>query len=240
VPERGGSRSGTFFMAKDKTSFILYCDQKGLFDKLPDEVAGRLIKHIFAYVNDEHPESEDLLLTIAFESIKTQLKRDLKKYEKYIEKQKVNGALGGRPRKTQDNPEVNSETQKTQAFFSKPKKADNVNDNDNDNVNDIIVVSTTEKKKTFKNWTKDEFIEDLKQFSEEYPKDTLNAFFLYWSESSASGKMRFQLEKTWESARRLIRWKESNPVAKTALKTETTKAPAPITPKFLQEQNEAS
>jgi hypothetical protein len=190
-------------------------------------------------VNDEHPESDDLLLTIAFESIKTQLKRDLKKYEKYIEKQKVNGALGGRPRKTQDNPEVNSETQKTQAFFSKPKKADNDNDNDNVtvNVNDIIVVSTTDKKKTFKNWSKEEFIEDLKQFSEEYPKDTLNAFFLYWSESSASGKMRFQLEKTWESARRLIRWKESNPVAKIAPKTEAPKAPAPITPKFLQEQN---
>ena len=66
-------------MAKDKKSFILYCDQQGVFNMLPDEQAGKLIKHIFAYVNDENPESDDLLLTIAFESIKTQLKRDLKK-----------------------------------------------------------------------------------------------------------------------------------------------------------------
>ena len=40
-------------MAKDKKSFILYCDQKGVWDKLDDAQAGKLIKHIIAYVNDE-------------------------------------------------------------------------------------------------------------------------------------------------------------------------------------------
>ena len=241
MPERGGSRSGTFFMAKDKTSFILYCDQKGLFDKLPDEVAGRLIKHIFAYVNDEHPESEDLLLTIAFESIRNQLKRDLVKWSDSIEAKSNSGALGNLKRYNLDLYEkvTSSELTVQEAVsIAKSRKAShrdnvpsqtvanlavNVNDNVNVNVNDVIVVSTTDKKKTFKNWSKDEFIEDLKQFSEEYPKDTLNAFFLYWSESSASGKMRFQLEKTWESARRLIRWKESNPVAKILLTEQKPK-----------------
>ena len=106
-------------MAKDKKSFLLYCDQQGVFNKLPDEIAGRLIKHIFAYVNDENPPCDDLLLSIAFEPIKTQLKRDLRKYEVYIEKQKENGAKGGRPKKEE-------ETQITQPFFQEPKKADNV------------------------------------------------------------------------------------------------------------------
>ena len=106
-------------MAKDKKSFVLYCDQQGVFNKLPDEIAGRLIKHIFAYVNDENPPCDDLLLSIAFEPIKTQLKRDLRKYEVYIEKQKENGAKGGRPKKEE-------ETQITQPFFQEPKKADNV------------------------------------------------------------------------------------------------------------------
>ena len=82
-------------MAKDKKSFLLYCDQQGVFNKLPDEIAGKLIKHIFAYVNDENPPCDDLLLSIAFEPIKTQLKRDLRKYEVYIEKQKENVAKGG-------------------------------------------------------------------------------------------------------------------------------------------------
>ena len=113
-------------MAKDKTSFILYCDQQGLFNKLPDEIAGKLIKHIFAYVNDEDPIASDLLLEIAFEPIKLQLKRDLRKYDDYIDKQRLNGAKGGRPSKP-------TETQITQPFFQEPKKADNVTANHNDN-----------------------------------------------------------------------------------------------------------
>jgi hypothetical protein len=116
-------------MAKDKKSFILYCDQQGLFNKLPDEIAGKLIKHIFAYVNDEDPIASDLLLEIAFEPIKLQLKRDLRKYDDYIDKQRLNGAKGGRPSKP-------TETQITQPFFQEPKKADNVNGNENDNDND--------------------------------------------------------------------------------------------------------
>jgi uncharacterized protein YlbG (UPF0298 family) len=123
-------------MAKNKKSFILYCDQQGVFNKLPDEIAGKLIKHIFAYVNDENPPCDDLLLSIAFEPIKTQLKRDLVKYEDYIEKQSVNGSKGGRPKKA-------NETQKTQAFFEEPKKADtdNVTDTDNENVKEEYKLS---------------------------------------------------------------------------------------------------
>jgi hypothetical protein len=119
-------------MAKDKKSFLLYCDQQGVFNKLPDEIAGKLIKHIFAYVNDENPPCDDLLLTIAFEPIKTQLKRDLRKYDDYIDKQKFNGAKGGRPKKDET-------TQITQPFFEEPKKADNVNATDTATVNDIKV-----------------------------------------------------------------------------------------------------
>jgi hypothetical protein len=48
-------------MAKDKTSFILYCDQQGVFNQLPDDIAGKLIKHIFAYVNDENPVTTDFV-----------------------------------------------------------------------------------------------------------------------------------------------------------------------------------
>ena len=113
-------------MEKNKKSFLLYCDQQGVFNKLPDEIAGKLIKHIFAYVNDENPPCDDLLLSIAFEPIKTQLKRDLRKYEVYIEKQKENGAKGGRPKKEE-------ETQITQPFFQEPKKADSVSVSDSEN-----------------------------------------------------------------------------------------------------------
>ena len=65
---------------KDKESFVLYRNQKQIFDALNDEQAGRLIKYIFEYVNDEDPVIEDPLLNIAFIPIKDSLKKDLKKW----------------------------------------------------------------------------------------------------------------------------------------------------------------
>ena len=117
-------------MAENKKSFVAYCDWKATFDALPDAEAGMLVKHLFAYVNDENPVTENVLINAVFANIKMQLKRDLRKYEEFIEKQSLNGKRGGRPTKAK-------ETQKTQAFFKKPKKADNDNDNVTDNVNDI-------------------------------------------------------------------------------------------------------
>jgi len=67
-------------MAKGKKSFVLYTDQIGIFSKLTDEQAGLLIKHIYAYCNDEEPKG-DFVTELAFESIKQALKRDLKKFE---------------------------------------------------------------------------------------------------------------------------------------------------------------
>ena len=85
-------------MAKDKKSFILYVDQKDLWNKLPDEIAGKLIKHIYAYVSDENPTSEDLMIEIAFEPIKQQLKRDLKLFEEKRVKRSEAGKEGASKR----------------------------------------------------------------------------------------------------------------------------------------------
>jgi len=67
-------------MAENKRSFVLYVDQIHIFKGLDDDEAGRLIKHIFEYVNDLNPTAPDKLTKIAFEPIKQQLKRDLIKY----------------------------------------------------------------------------------------------------------------------------------------------------------------
>lgn len=112
-------------MAKDKKSFILYVDQKDLFNKLPDEIAGKLIKHIYSYVSDENPESEDLIVNIAFEPIKQQLKRDLKLFEEKRIKRSEAGLAGANKRW---QPIANDSKRIKQIA----KIADNVNDNDND------------------------------------------------------------------------------------------------------------
>lgn len=67
-------------MAKEKNGFVLYCDIIHTAEKLTDEQAGKLFKHILRYVNDKNPEC-DFVTEIAFEPIKQTLKRDLVKYE---------------------------------------------------------------------------------------------------------------------------------------------------------------
>ncbi len=124
---------------KDKQSFILYADLIHTVKKMPVEKAGKLFMTILEYVNDQNPEPKDMVVDLVFEPIKQQLKRDLIKWNKYIEKQAANGAKGGRPPK----PKEPSETQTTQALKKEPKKADNVNVNvsvsDNVTANEINI-----------------------------------------------------------------------------------------------------
>jgi len=86
-------------MAENKRSFSLYTDQKGVWDKLDDAQAGRLIKHVIAYVNDENPEAPDFITELAFEPIKAVLKRDLKKWETQQDQRKKAGKKSAEVRK---------------------------------------------------------------------------------------------------------------------------------------------
>lgn len=156
-------------MAADKKSFILYSDNYGLIKQLPDDVAGRLLKHIFAYVNDENPISDDLLLNIAFEGIKMQLKRDLKKYETSKEEKSNGGKMGNLKRW---NPDLYQKVLKKEmslidaeiiALSRKASHTDdmrshtiasvavNVNDNVSVNVNDNVSVNDILLEKESKN-----------------------------------------------------------------------------------------
>jgi len=133
-----------------KKSFLLYCDQKGLFDQLPDKDAGKLIKLIFAYVNDENPDIDDLLLKVAFEPIKLQLKRDLVTWNNIVERNRINGSKGGRP---SNNPK---EPKKPTGLFGKPrkpKKPDNDIDIDiysnKDNIDNIDTISNNKGNQLF-------------------------------------------------------------------------------------------
>lgn len=117
-------------MAEGKKSFILYCDQKGIWDKLDNEQAGKLIKHILSYVNDENPEIPDFITELAFEPIKAQLKRDLKKWENTTDARSNAGKAGAKARwqgMANDGKRIRMIA----------KMADNVNDNVNDNESDI-------------------------------------------------------------------------------------------------------
>ena len=51
------------------------------------------------------------------------------------------------------------------------------------------------------------FKKEIENFQNDYDINMLKSFFVYWSEpNQAKSKMRFELEKTWDSKRRLLTW----------------------------------
>lgn len=83
-------------MAEGKKSFVLYSDLIHTLEKMPNEKAGELFKHILRYVNDQNPVANDLIIELTFEPIKQQLKRDLEKWNNEIKpKRSTSGRLGG-------------------------------------------------------------------------------------------------------------------------------------------------
>lgn len=90
-------------MAEGKKSFIAYSDWDGMFQALPDEVSGKLIKHIFAYVNDRNPTSDDYIINALFEQVKSTLKRDLRKWEEQREQRILAGKKSAEMRSTKSN-----------------------------------------------------------------------------------------------------------------------------------------
>ena len=54
-------------------------------------------------------------------------------------------------------------------------------------------------------------VESIKKADNGIPRDMLNDFYLYWTETTPGGlKMRFELEKTWVTSMRLARWYKNN------------------------------
>lgn len=176
-------------MAKDKKGFILYADQKELFEQLPDEKAGQLIKFIMSYVNDENPQTDDLIINLAFTPIKQQLKRDLEKFEQT----KANRSEAGKAGANKRWQNVANDSKRISSIAK-------IAVNDNVNVNDNVILKS-----------KEDFAESLKPYLETYGKDMLNDFFFYWTEKSQNGKqMRFEKQKFFDVKRRLVTWSKNN------------------------------
>jgi hypothetical protein len=118
-----------------KKSFLLHHDSLDVLDALSDEQAGKLFKAIRNYQMG-HDIELDSLLNIVFIPFKNQFIRDGVKYDGIVERNTINGAKGGRPKKSKDNPKNPSGYLETQDNPSEPKKADS--DSDSDNVNESV------------------------------------------------------------------------------------------------------
>jgi hypothetical protein len=120
-------------MAENKKSFVLYTDYTELFNSLSDANAGQLIKHIFNYVNDTNPTTDNEAISSAFILIKMQLKRDLVKWKETRGKRSEAGKISAESRKQQ------KATLSTHVdFVQQTSTKSTVSVNDNVTVNDTV------------------------------------------------------------------------------------------------------
>lgn len=198
-------------MAEDKKSFVLYSDLIHTVRKMPKEKQADLFMTILAFVNDENPIVDDLIVELVFEPIKLQMKRDLIKYENTKERRKEAGRLAGlksgEARKTLEKPLNESQpnepnrTKRTIGSKNEPNEHVTVNVNDNVNVNDTVI------KKEEIVVRKLKFSDTLKPFLKTYGSEFLNDFYKYWTEPNKSKtKFKQELQQTWDLERRLEMW----------------------------------
>ncbi len=81
-------------MAENKKSFIAYTDWIDVFEELDDGEAGKLVKHLFRYVNDLNPHTDDKIVKMCFIQMRHALKRDLEKYGEKKESDSKSGKIG--------------------------------------------------------------------------------------------------------------------------------------------------
>ena len=80
-----------------------------------------------------------------------------------------------------------------------------------------------EKSKSFKNFTLEDFQNDIKlnRGAANFTDIDCSDFFNYWTETDANGKMRFTREITWNTDKRMLRWKKNDRTQINGQKTST-------------------
>ncbi len=102
------------------------------------------------------------------------------------------------------------------------KQKSSYKDKDNDKENNKDNDKEAHPKKLNLEIRKEEFRKLIEPMVDEVaPKANCKEFFFYWTEPNPSNtKMRFELEKTWDTKRRLIRWMKNADVKQLSKKDE--------------------
>lgn len=184
-------------MAENKKGFVLYADQKSIFDDLTNDEAGILIKYIFSYVNDENPSIEDRFIAMAFKPIKMQLKRDLVKYQEVKEKRSLAGQKSAELKKQQTLTK-STHVESVEQSSTKSTVIDNVNVTVNvkDNVKVINIIDNY-----FKDFENGSHIVEMARL-QKTTVETLKAFIPHFklkvnSEYPSYGKFIDHFRNTW-------------------------------------------
>ena len=188
-----------------KDTFVFRKEWKDAISGLPDEVRLEIYEAIIEYGTTGKSSDLKPMAMLAFNFAKATLDRDVERYEEVKKKRSDAG------KKHKGNQYTNKMEQTEQNGTNGTNGTDNVG---------VYGSSNEDKKKPPKGGKKDaaaaaallegrkeDFYNTLIPFVAKYGKEMVRAFFDYWSEPNKSNsKMRYELERTWDLARRLGTW----------------------------------
>ncbi|WP_018674867.1 DUF6291 domain-containing protein [Riemerella columbina] len=217
-----------------RDSFIFYRSFYEAIRELPRDIQGEVLTAIMEYgLDGATTENLKPVARAIVTLIKPQIDANNKRFD--------NGKKGGRPPKSKteqkpndnqtiteqkpnDNQTITEQKPNDNQSVTKPKPNKNVNDNVNvnDNKKEKVKKESSpigDTHKSFKSFSLQDFAEQLKPYVEEYGQTMIRQFYDYWTEPNSRNKPKFQLEKTWDTARRLRTWKQNE--EKFGIKTQT-------------------
>ncbi len=213
----------------DRESFIFHKEWMDAIEGLPDEVRLEIYEAIIRYGTSGILSDLKPMAKIALNFVKSRMDSDFERFIDTCEKRREYGRLGGL--KKADNARQNvakaSLAKKNVANVAKASLARqnvaNVADIDIDYDIDIGSSNEEQKKKPTYVGKKEDaadaaallevrekrFYDSLVEYTAVYGAEMVRAFYDYWTEPNKSRtKMRFEQERTWDTARRLKAWAE--------------------------------
>ena len=194
-------------------NFVFHGEWVTAIRRLPNDVRLELYDAIVQYAITGKEPILKPMARIAYDFVQPTLDIDRKKYEAMCVRNKENRTKSCR----ELLPIVTSGNERSQVGSN--------NSNNNNNNNNITKEESIKeeppkgckKKDELSSYThtplenlekrKKNFYESLRQYVQQYGKEMVRAFFDYWTEPNKSKtKMRFELERTWDTQRRLATW----------------------------------
>ena len=199
----------------EKKSWIMYKTWIPLFESLPTEQAGQLIKAICIYENGDEVTLSDPVIASVFEMIKKTLDTDAEEYEKVCQKraESASKAKGSKCKQKKANASKCKQKDATEG--------DNDNENDNDNDNDL---SPSEIKK---NSARSRFtpptVEEVKQYCQERGNNVDAESFVDYYSSQRWKKANGQPVADWKGCVRTWEKTDRQQVARSGTTVQSPK-----------------
>lgn len=220
----------------DKGSFVFRKEWADAISHLPGDVRLEIYEAIIGYGTTGTMEGLRPMAMMALNFARVQIDRDRENYERVSEARSkaASSRWGADPVRmqsagTQPNADANAtnacKSSKCMQKHTKDANATNAcncMDNDNDYDNDIILEREIERERAAHAADRADsdllearryaFTKSLDDYIGVYGDQMVSAFADYWTEPNRSGtKMRFELERTWDTKRRLALWAKREP-----------------------------